>query len=80
MLNFSKKISKPSLSYDPATERDMYPGTIAIIAAEKRPARVSFNSLVKRNVIIVVKLENRGAKNTHMFRISKVILIKLRML
>lgn len=54
----------------------MYPGTIEIMAAAISPALVSFNSLVKRNVIIVVKLENKGAKNTHIFRISKVILIK----
>lgn len=54
----------------------MYPGTIDIIAAAISPALVSFNSLVKRNVIMVVKLENKGAKNTQMFRISKVMLIK----
>ena len=28
----------PSLSYDPATEREMYPGTMAIIEAATRPA------------------------------------------
>jgi len=46
------------------------------MAAAISPARVSFNSLVNRNVIIVVKLENKGAKNTHMFLISKVKLMK----
>ena len=28
----------PSLSYDPATEREMYPGTMAIIEAATSPA------------------------------------------
>jgi hypothetical protein len=33
------KIATPSLSYEPATDRDMYPGTIAMNAAAYKPAK-----------------------------------------
>lgn len=33
-----QKIAIPSLSYEPATDREMYPGTIAIIEAANSPA------------------------------------------
>ena len=32
-----QKIAMPSLSYDPATDLEMYPGTIDIIAAANSP-------------------------------------------
>lgn len=38
----------PSLSYEPATLRDEYPGAMAINAAANNPARLDHNSLVKR--------------------------------
>ena len=38
----------PSLSYDPATERDIYPGAIDIKAAAKRPAPGDHNSVVNK--------------------------------
>lgn len=48
-------MAMPSLSYDPATERLMYPGTIAIKLAAKRPAPGDHSSLVNRYVDIAVK-------------------------
>lgn len=39
-----QKIAIPSLSYDPATDREMYPGTIAIIAAATSPAPAFYKS------------------------------------
>ncbi len=36
-----QKIAIPSLSYEPATEREMYPGTTAIMAAATSPAPAS---------------------------------------
>ena len=33
-----QKIAMPSLSYDPATDREMYPGTMAINEAATNPA------------------------------------------
>ena len=33
-----KKIAMPSLSYDPATDREMYPGTMAMNEAATNPA------------------------------------------
>ncbi len=35
-----------SLSYEPATEREMYPGTMPMKAAARRPALASFISFV----------------------------------
>ena len=58
------KMATPSLSKDPATERDMYEGTIAINAAAVSPAprpRISFTS---RYAAKEQKAENKGAVNT----------------
>ena len=40
-VNSIQKIAIPSLSYDPATEREIYPGTTAIMAAATKPAPAS---------------------------------------
>lgn len=66
----SKKMAMASLSYDPATEREMYPGAIPMKAAARRPADSSFNSLAKRYVAKAVSPEKAGARRTQMFRIS----------
>ena len=55
----------PSLSYDPATERDIYPGAIDIKAAAKRPAPGDHNSVVNKQVAMAVNPENIGAVKTH---------------
>ena len=62
------KMAIPSLSYDPATEREIYPGTMAIKPAAKSPAPCDHSSFVKRYVEIAVSPLKRGAKNTHMSR------------
>ena len=64
----SAKIAMPSLSYDPATERDIYPGTIAMKPAANKPAPCDHSSLVKKYVEMAVKPLKSGAKNTHMSR------------
>lgn len=51
----------------------IYPGTIETKAAATKPAPAFLTSLVSRYVIIVVKDENNGAKNTQTFRISIVM-------
>ena len=59
----------PSLSYEPATEREIYPGTIPINKADKSPALESFISDVSKYEAKAVNAENKGAKNTHTSRI-----------
>ena len=41
-----QKMAMPSLSYDPATEREMYPGTMEIMAAATSPAPASYNEII----------------------------------
>lgn len=61
----------PSLSYDPATDLEIYEGTIEMNKAENKPASVFFvTSVAKRYADIDVKEENIGAKKTQTFRIS----------
>ena len=54
-----------SLSKEPATEREIYPGAIAMKAALKSPAPGDHISLVKRYVAIAVNPEKIGAVKTH---------------
>jgi hypothetical protein len=49
VTTFFKLEYTPSLSYDPATEREIYPGTIAIIAAATSPDAESF-TVTKQNI------------------------------
>ena len=42
-MNSMQNMAIPSLSYDPATEREMYPGTMDSMAAATRPAPSSCN-------------------------------------
>ena len=57
-------IATPSLSKDPATDRDMYDGTVAIRAAAAKPAPFPRTSFTNPNVANAQKAENRGAVNT----------------
>ena len=43
----------------------MYPGTMAMKQAAKRPAPCDHSSLVSRYVETAVSPENSGARNTH---------------
>jgi hypothetical protein len=58
-------MAMPSLSKDPATDRDMYPGTIAMKQAARSPAPWFHSSLVSRNVDMDVRPLKVGARNTH---------------
>ena len=62
--NTRAKMATPSLSKDPATERDMYEGTIAINAAAVSPAPCPRISLTSRYAAKEQKAENNGAVNT----------------
>lgn len=50
---------------------------MAMRHAATRPAPESFSSLVSKYVTMVVSDENRGAKKTHMLRMSMVMLSQL---
>ena len=52
----------------------MYPGTMAIMAAETRPAPVEYSSLVSLYVTMLVREEKSGARNTHTSRTLMVTL------
>lgn len=56
----------PSLSYEPATEREMYPGTIEIIAAATNPAPVLY-SRVKQSGLINDDVGMRAPAETYMY-------------
>ena len=58
-----------SLSYEPATDLEMYPGTTPMKRAARRPADGVENSEVKAYVATAVRPENSGAKKTQTSRI-----------
>jgi hypothetical protein len=65
------KIAIASLSYDPATDLEMYPGTIEIKRAEINPASdLPTTSFAKKYIEIEVNPAKTGAKKTHTFLIS----------
>ena len=89
----SKKMAIASLSYDPATDLEIYPthqqkgttgtqlpGTIPMNAAASKPAPSPFISRVKRYVARAVNPLNPGAKRTHTLRISTGKLMNRRIL
>ena len=59
----------PSLSYEPATLREEYPGAMAINAAANKPARLDHNSFVNKYVAIAVNPLKNGARKTQISRI-----------
>lgn len=54
-VNCKAKMAIPSLSQDPATDRLMYPGTIAMNPAANSPAPGDQISFVKKYVAIAVR-------------------------
>lgn len=70
--NTSAKIATPSLSKDPATEREMYDGTMAMNAAAVRPAPCPRISLTSRYAAKEQNAENKGAVNTQTCRTAEM--------
>lgn len=68
-----QKMAMPSLSYDPATDRDMYPGTIEIIAAATKPAPTS----CKYKFLIKYKFYDSDYVNISLNKLSTICSIKI---
>ena len=76
-VNIIAKMATASLSYEPATERETYPGTKDTKNAANNPAFDDQHSFVNKYVTIAVNPANIGAVNTQNSRIFNGIFKKL---